>query len=148
VPTLRAGEIHSKREGAPTQREKRYRCRLNMELDLQIYLGSCLHLYSLFETPQLPPPPPRIWAQMRGAIGQPRYTTSLCNTLGTGLVVSVLSWWLDYVESLLIFVYTFTQKELQYHQIYGSPFQLSTAGTHTEPYTDNLGFLREQPFVW
>jgi hypothetical protein len=31
--------------------------RLTMELDLQSYLGSCVKLYSLAETPQLPPPP-------------------------------------------------------------------------------------------
>jgi hypothetical protein len=39
-----------------------------MELDLQSLFGSmCMHiaqLYSLVETPQ--PPPPRIWAQIRG----------------------------------------------------------------------------------
>jgi hypothetical protein len=39
--------------------------RLNMELNFQSYLGSCVQLYSLAETPQLPPPP-RIWAHVRG----------------------------------------------------------------------------------
>ncbi len=34
--------------------------RLNMELDIQSYLGFCVQLYSLAT-----PPPPRIWAQMR-----------------------------------------------------------------------------------
>jgi hypothetical protein len=43
----------------------RHTHRLNMELDLQI--GSCVQLYSLTETPQLPPPPsPRIWAHLQG----------------------------------------------------------------------------------
>jgi hypothetical protein len=41
--------------------------RLNMELDLQIYLGSCVKLYSLAETPQLPSSP-RIWAHKRGRL--------------------------------------------------------------------------------
>jgi hypothetical protein len=36
-----------------------------MELDLKIYLGSCVQLYSLAETPQILPPP-RIWAHIRG----------------------------------------------------------------------------------
>jgi hypothetical protein len=39
--------------------------RLNMELDLQSLLGSCVQLYSLAETPQLPPSP-RIWAHILG----------------------------------------------------------------------------------
>jgi hypothetical protein len=37
-------------------------------------------LYSLAETPQLPPPP-AFGLIYEGAIGQPRYTTSLCNPL-------------------------------------------------------------------
>ncbi len=47
--------------------------RLNMELDLQSYLGSCVdvELYSLAETPQLPPPP-AFGLIYEGAIGQPR----------------------------------------------------------------------------
>ncbi len=32
--------------------------RLNMELDLQIYLGSCIQLYSLAETQRVPTPLP------------------------------------------------------------------------------------------
>jgi hypothetical protein len=32
--------------------------RLNMELDIQNYLGSCVQLYSLAETPQIPPSNP------------------------------------------------------------------------------------------
>ncbi len=39
--------------------------RLNLELDLKIYLGSCVLLYSLAETPRLPPSL-RIWAHIRG----------------------------------------------------------------------------------
>ncbi len=39
--------------------------RLNMELDFQSLFGSCVQLYSLAETPQLPPSP-RIWAHIRG----------------------------------------------------------------------------------
>jgi hypothetical protein len=31
----------------------------------KVYLGSCVQLYSLAETPQLPPSP-RIWAHIRG----------------------------------------------------------------------------------
>jgi hypothetical protein len=42
--------------------------RLNMEL---VYLGSCVQLYSLAETPQLPPPP-AFGLIHEGAIGQPR----------------------------------------------------------------------------
>jgi hypothetical protein len=45
---------------------------LNMELDLQHFLGSCVQLYSLAETPQLPqlPPPPAFGLIYEGAIGQ------------------------------------------------------------------------------
>jgi hypothetical protein len=32
--------------------------RLNMELDTKVHFGSCVQLYSLAETPQLPPYPP------------------------------------------------------------------------------------------
>ncbi len=53
---------------------------LNMELDLQIFLSSCVQLYSLAETPQLPPPP-AFGPIYKGAIGQPRYTTYFCNPL-------------------------------------------------------------------
>jgi hypothetical protein len=35
-----------------------------MELDLKVYLGSCVQLYSLAEIPQLPPPP--IWVHIGG----------------------------------------------------------------------------------
>jgi hypothetical protein len=34
----------------------------------KVYLGSCVQLYTLAETLQLPPPSPRIWAHIRGAI--------------------------------------------------------------------------------
>jgi hypothetical protein len=45
-------------------------------------LAPCAQLYSLAETPQPAPPPPRIWAHIRGRyIGQPRLTTSLCDPL-------------------------------------------------------------------
>jgi hypothetical protein len=51
-----------------------------MEVDLQSLFGLhvtwCTQLYSLAETPQLPPSP-RIWTR----IGQQRLTTSLCNPL-------------------------------------------------------------------
>jgi hypothetical protein len=62
--------------------ERRYHS-LNMELDLQIYLGSMsrdVHSCSHWLRPRNPPPPfPRIWAHTtRGAIGQ---TTSSCNPL-------------------------------------------------------------------
>ncbi len=41
--------------------------RLNMELDLQKFIWApCAQLYSSAETPQLPPPSPRIWAHIRG----------------------------------------------------------------------------------
>jgi hypothetical protein len=51
---------------------------LDMELDLQSYLSS---MYSLAETPQRQPPPPRPIHGLiyEGAIGQPRLTTSLCH---------------------------------------------------------------------
>ncbi len=38
---------------------------LNMSQISKVYLGSCVQLYSLAETPQLPPSP-RIWAHIRG----------------------------------------------------------------------------------
>jgi hypothetical protein len=31
-----------------------------MELDIQVYLGYCVQLYSLAEIPQLPPPLPHL----------------------------------------------------------------------------------------
>ncbi len=49
-----------------SQKNPRYMClhqRLNMKLDLW---APCAQLYSLAETPQPPPPAPRIWAHMRG----------------------------------------------------------------------------------
>ncbi len=60
-------------------KEYRYFCyrmigsahRLNMEVDLQSLFGFhvtwCAQLYSLAETPQLPPSP-RIWTRIRGAL--------------------------------------------------------------------------------
>ncbi len=42
-----------------------------MELDSKDYLGSCVQLYSLAETPQLPPSP-AFGLIYEGAIGQPR----------------------------------------------------------------------------
>jgi hypothetical protein len=42
-----------------------------MELDLQSYLVSCVQLYSLAETPQLPPPH-AFGLIYEGAIGQQR----------------------------------------------------------------------------
>ncbi len=47
--------------------------RLNMELDLQSYLGSMSRtaLYSLAETPQLPPPPPAFGLIYEDAINRP-----------------------------------------------------------------------------
>jgi hypothetical protein len=55
---------------------------LSSTLSPKVYLGSGVQLYSLAETPKLSPSP-RIWAHIyEGAIaGQPRSTTSLCNTL-------------------------------------------------------------------
>jgi hypothetical protein len=53
---------------------------LNMELDLQSLFGLRVQRYSMAETPHLPPLP--IFGLINeGAIGQPRYTTSLCNPL-------------------------------------------------------------------
>jgi hypothetical protein len=46
-----------------------------------IGLGSRIQLYSLAETPQSPPP--AFGLIYEGTIGQPRYTTSLCNPLGS-----------------------------------------------------------------
>ncbi len=46
--------------------------RLNMALGPQIYLGSCVRVYSLAETPQPPPRPPAFGLTYEGAIGQPR----------------------------------------------------------------------------
>jgi hypothetical protein len=48
--------------------------RLNMELQRfpTFILGSCVQLYSLAETPQLPNSPPRIGFIYEGAISQPR----------------------------------------------------------------------------
>jgi hypothetical protein len=55
-----------------------------MELVSKVYLGSCPQLYSvrysLAETRQLSPHP-YFGLIYDGAIGQPRYTTSLCNPL-------------------------------------------------------------------
>jgi hypothetical protein len=55
-----------------------------MELDLQSLFG--LHVYrqlfSLAETPY--PPPPAFELIYEGAIGQPRWTTSLCDPLLSG----------------------------------------------------------------
>jgi hypothetical protein len=45
--------------------------RLDMELELHSYLGSCVQLYSLAEIPQLPPAPPAFGPIYVGAIGQP-----------------------------------------------------------------------------
>jgi hypothetical protein len=46
-------------------------------------LGSCVKLYSLAETPQLPPPPTpsAVGLIYEGAIGQPRETTTVCKPL-------------------------------------------------------------------
>jgi hypothetical protein len=45
--------------------------RLNMEIS-KVYLGVCVQLYSLAETPQLSPTPPAFGLIYGGAIGQPR----------------------------------------------------------------------------
>jgi hypothetical protein len=49
-------------------------CRLNMEVHLQSLFGLhvtwCAPLYSLAETPQLPPPPRILDLSYEGAIGQ------------------------------------------------------------------------------
>ena len=42
--------------------------RLNMELNLQSYLGSCVPLYSLVETPQLPPSLPHLGSYTRALL--------------------------------------------------------------------------------
>ncbi len=45
-----------------------HRCQI-----FEVYLGSCVQLYSLAETPQLPAPtPPHFGLIYEGAIGQPR----------------------------------------------------------------------------
>ncbi len=59
-----------------TIKDKSKNDRLNMEIDLQVYLSSCVQLYSLAETPQLPPPL-AFGLIYEGAIGQPSWTTSL-----------------------------------------------------------------------
>ncbi len=46
----------------------------------KVSLGSCVQLYSLAETPQLPPPP-RIWAHIRGRYWSAKIETSLCYPL-------------------------------------------------------------------
>ncbi len=53
--------------------------RFNTKLDLQSLFGLLVTsvLYSLAETPQLPPSP-AVGLICEGAIGQPRKTTSLC----------------------------------------------------------------------
>ncbi len=62
--------------------------RLNMELDIQSLFGlhvhNCAHC-TMADTPQ---PPPRIWFGLiyEGAIGPPRWTTSLCNLLLVALL--------------------------------------------------------------
>jgi hypothetical protein len=43
-----------------------------MELDLQSLFEPCVQLYSLAESPQLPPPPSPFELIYEGAIGQPR----------------------------------------------------------------------------
>ncbi len=51
-----------------------------MELDLRSLFGLHVHsFYSLTETPQ--PHPPAIGLIYQGAIGQPRWMTSLCDPL-------------------------------------------------------------------
>ncbi len=46
----------------------------------QVYLGSCVQLYSLAETPQLPPLPPPFWPHIRGRYWSVKIeTTFLCN---------------------------------------------------------------------
>ncbi len=51
-----------------------------MELDIQkkFIRAPCAQLYSLAEAPQTPPPP--FGLILEGAIGQPKLTTSLCDT--------------------------------------------------------------------
>jgi hypothetical protein len=46
-----------------------------------VYLGFCVQLYSLAETPHGRTPPPAFGLIYEGAIGQPKQTTSLCKPL-------------------------------------------------------------------
>ncbi len=66
-------EPHSLRGSRPANKgaSKSRKHRLNMELDLQSLLGSCVQLYSLAETPQIPLSTP-FGLIYEGAIGQPR----------------------------------------------------------------------------
>ncbi len=52
--------------------------RLNMDLDLQSLFGLHVHSCTHWLRPCNNPPSPRIWAQIRGRLGQPRKTISLC----------------------------------------------------------------------
>ncbi len=55
----------------------------------KVYLGSCVQLYSLAETPQLLPSP-AFGLIYEGAIGQQRQTTSLCDPLSYAIHYFVL----------------------------------------------------------
>ncbi len=75
--------------------------RLIMELDLQSLFG-ILHVYSLAETPQLPPSQ-AFGLIYEGAIGQQRRTTSHCEPL----VVAMLFLWADLTWVAVINSFTF-----------------------------------------
>jgi hypothetical protein len=55
-----------------------------MELDLQSLFGIDMHSSTHWLRPRNPhpPPSPAFWPIYEGAIGQPRQTTSLCDSLG------------------------------------------------------------------
>jgi hypothetical protein len=56
--------------------------RLNIELELKVYLCSMRTAVLLADIPQPPPPPPPAFGLIyEGVIGQPRKTTSLCDPL-------------------------------------------------------------------
>jgi hypothetical protein len=82
--------------------------RLNMELDLgNFILAPCAQLHSLAKTPQPPPhPPPASGLIDEGAIGQPRWTTSLCDPL---VVIVAL---FQYYLCSYVFFPSFTFKNL------------------------------------
>ncbi len=64
-----------------------------VKYDLQSLFGlSCVQLYSLAETPQPPPPPPSpaVGLIYKGAFGQPRRTTSLCDPCMSPLCLFLL----------------------------------------------------------
>jgi hypothetical protein len=65
-----------------------------MELDLQVYFGSCVQLYSLAETPQLPPAPAFGFGLIyEGANWSAKIDASLCNPLVLTFLRSLHAEW-------------------------------------------------------